>query len=74
MEKATKLVELARDLDRGAEAVKCPCGGYAERVESTQLEKEKYGCGRVFDCCSRAFVCCVCKTRLVGSAVAPEMD
>lgn len=68
-----KLVELDQDIERNVEAVKCPCGGYAERVEATQSEKEKYGCGRVFDCCSRAFVCGLCKTRLVGSAEAPEM-
>lgn len=59
---------------RDAEAVKCKCGGYADQVEPTKEEMRKYGCGRMRGCCSRAFVCSLCGTRLVGSAEAPEME
>lgn len=58
---------------RSVEGVKCPCGGYAEQVETTAEESRRFGCG-LRGCCDRAFVCVVCGTRLVGSAEAPEME
>lgn len=61
-------------MDRDAEGVPCDCGGYANSVACTQEERDKFGCGRSWDCCSRAFVCRICGTRIVGSARAPEMD
>ena len=62
------------DFERDAEGIKCPCGGYAGQVDPTKAEMREYGCGRMSGCCSRAFVCAVCGTRLVGSAPAPEME
>lgn len=61
-------------IDRDVKAIRCACGGYAERVTATQEEIKKYGCGRPSECCARAFVCCLCGTRLVGTADAPEME
>ena len=67
-------IELPDSLERDKAAVKCPkCGGYACEVEVTQAEDNKYGCGR-FGCCSAAFVCGLCKSRIVGRREAPEMD
>jgi hypothetical protein len=64
--------ELADRVNRDADAIPCPCGGYADQVEPTKEESLKYGCKNYFDCCSRAFVCRICKERLVGKADAPE--
>lgn len=59
---------------RETEAIKCPaCGGYARRVPNTLKEREEYGCGRNYDCCSRAFLCDTCAKRTIGYAEAPEM-
>jgi len=60
-------------LPRQAEGYPCPCGGYADSVDVTPTEEKRFGCGSV-GCCSRAFVCRVCKRRLVGKAESPEMD
>lgn len=68
------VLKLGRLVPRGTDAVKCRCGGYAEMVEPTPEEMVEYGCGRVLGCCSRAFVCGLCGSRLVGSAEAPELD
>lgn len=54
--------------------IACTCGGYAEIVPCTDEERAKYGCGRNYDCCSRAFVCRLCGTRYAGSTSAPEME
>lgn len=64
--------ELSDRVPREADGIPCPCGGYADLVEPTKEESRKYGCKNLFDCCSRAFVCRVCKERLVGKADAPE--
>lgn len=65
-------------MERGAEAIECKCGGFAPRVKCTPAEVKDYDyCGwaasRGGECCSRAFVCKVCKTRYAGSAQAPDM-
>lgn len=60
-------------IESDAEGLKCECGGYAERVDCTPEELEEYNCGRPYECCGRAFVCCICGKRIVGSAKAPEM-
>ena len=66
--------ELREAVERDISGVACECGGYAERdYEVTEEEDRKYGCGRHL-CCSRAFVCQLCKTRWIGSAAAPEME
>jgi hypothetical protein len=62
-----------RSLERDDYSIPCKCGGYADRVSCTADEIAKYGCGRPWECCSRAFVCRKCKTRYVGTAPAPEM-
>jgi hypothetical protein len=69
---------LASDVSRDAEGVKCECGGYAERDNKMTVEEIKgRGCGRdrpEYQCCARAFVCAICKTRWLGEAEPPEMD
>lgn len=65
--------------ERDADGIKCECGGYADRdCRMTKEEIEAGGsCGRDtpdYQCCSRAFVCAVCKTRWIGTAPAPEME
>jgi hypothetical protein len=70
-------LKITYDIKRSADAIPCPCGGYADRVETTTEERDEYGCGfreRLFECCARAFVCRVCGKRLVGTAEAPEME
>jgi len=62
------------DIDRSAKAIKCECGGYAERVDCTMEELKEFNCGRPFECCARAFVCSICGKRIVGEAEAPDMD
>lgn len=69
----TETVELTDDLERGTSGIPCTCNGYAERVDCTDEEDRKYGCGRK-RCCAVAFVCRVCGKRLVGSYEAPEME
>lgn len=59
---------------RDSETIRCDCGGEADRVDCTEEENKKYGCGRSYECCSRAFICCICNKRIVGQAEAPEMD
>lgn len=70
---ATEIIE-KYGIEKDVEGLKCECGGYAERVNCTPEELEKYNCGRLYECCARAFVCCVCGKRIVGSAEAPEME
>lgn len=61
-------------ISRELEAIKCDCGGYAQRVPCTPEEIEKYDCGKGYECCARAFICCICKKRIIRRAEAPEMD
>jgi hypothetical protein len=68
------MIELTDGIRRDVDAIPCPCGGYADRVDVSQEESAKYGCKNYVDCCSRAFVCRICKERLVGKADAPEAD
>ena len=67
-------MQVENGIRRNAEAIKCKCGGYAERVDCTPEEIEEYGCGRPYQCCSRAFICSLCGERIVGKADAPEME
>lgn len=66
--------ELPCEIERSQSALKCPCGGYAEKVRPTKDEIKQYNCGRSYNCCAVAFVCCVCKQRYAGSQPAPEME
>lgn len=63
------------EIERTDNAIPCSnCSGYAERVQCTPLERQEYGCGRSYDCCSAAFVCIQCGNRMVTSLPAPETD
>jgi hypothetical protein len=64
------------EIDRETEGIKCPAceTGYAERVKCTPEEMEEYNCGRPYECCARAFVCCACGVRTAFSAPAPELE
>lgn len=74
-------VEVRYGTERGAEGIKCKCGGYAESTPTTHAEAMKYDCGRYqmfgsrsgHSCCAVAFKCAVCGTRIVGTQAAPEM-
>jgi hypothetical protein len=71
-------VSPSKTVDRNAGAMKCECGGYMDRVDCTAEERKKFGCSRDrtggWECCARAFVCCICKLRHACWAEAPEMD
>ena len=62
-------------VERNINAIKCDCGGYAERVICTkeEIESDK-NCGKSYECCVRAFVCCICKKRIIKTAEAPDID
>jgi hypothetical protein len=65
-----------RWLPRGLVAVRCSCGGYAGKVDSTTDECREHGCGRDRpgdECCSASFLCVICGTRWAGSYEAPEL-
>lgn len=64
--------EVVERIDREVRGIPCPCGGYADQVRVTEEESKKYGCKNYSDCCSRAFVCRICKERLVGKADSPD--
>ncbi len=60
-------------VDRDDYSFPCPkCGGYSEKVDCTKKERDKYGCGRDWDCCSVAFKCIKCKNRFAMKRPAPE--
>lgn len=63
------------EIKRDQQAIPCPeCNGYADRVDCTKEEIEgRMNCGKGYECCVRAFVCRVCKKRIIGKANAPEM-
>lgn len=64
-------------IERGVDAVKCDCGGYAGLVESTEEECRNFGCYRDepgSECCAASFVCCLCAKRHVRRREAPEYD
>ena len=69
---SVSVVVLKERIIRDADSTPCLCGGYADRVECTKQEIKQYGCGRDYECCSRAFVCRVCCQRLVGCAEAAD--
>lgn len=71
-------VIIRHSIPRHADGVKCDCGGYADATEPTHEEKLKYDwCGRykIFGraCCAAAYICNVCKARIVGGFQAPDM-
>lgn len=65
-------------IGRDEDGIACECGGYADRdYKMTRAELKDRTCGRdteTYQCCARAFVCRVCKTRWLGTAEAPEME
>lgn len=61
-------------IERYADGVPCQCGGYADEVDCTKEEiNSDMNCGRSFACCVGAFVCRVCKKRIVASLNAPDI-
>jgi hypothetical protein len=62
------------EISRDTEALQCDCGGYAARVPCTEEEIKEHDCGRGYECCARAFVCCLCKKRVIKHVEAPEFD
>jgi hypothetical protein len=62
------------DFDREDKAIKCTCGGFAERVPSSPETLALFNCGRQYECCARTFVCAVCGTPWIGMAPAPELN
>ena len=64
-------------VERNAYGIECECGGYAARVNCTEEEINKFGCGHEstgYECCARAFVCKICGKRHAGYARAPEIE
>ena len=62
-------------VERETDSIACPeCNGYADRVRLTKKEIDTQSCGRSYECCGRAFVCRLCKKRIVGNAFSPEME
>lgn len=62
-------------IERDANAIPCPkCNGYADRVDLTEEEIKNQSCKRSYECCGRAFICRLCKERIIGEACAPEME
>jgi len=63
-------------IERAVEGIPCDCGGYADRdYKMTAEEIKGRGCGGdtpTEQCCARAFVCRICKTRWLGQAESPE--
>ena len=68
------VIILTEPTHRDVESIPCPCGGFADRVKCTPEEIKEHNCGRSYECCSRAFVCRICKKRLIGQAFAPEVE
>jgi len=75
-DKKVTAVRLEEWMPREAEGIPCPCGGYADRVDTTPEEREEIQAGGSSPCspgcCDRAFVCRICKARMFGTAEAPE--
>lgn len=61
------------ELERDSKGAPCKCGGYMDSVDTTKKEDKEFGCGRTYPCCSRAFVCRVCKKRYACQEPAPDM-
>ena len=63
------------EIDRDDNSFPCPkCGGYSDSVECTSEEREEYGCGRSWDCCSVAFICSKCGHRFAMRRPSPESE
>lgn len=71
----SETIKLDEAISIHADAVRCPCGGYAAQVGCTDEEiASDMNCGRSWACCVAAFVCSLCGKRLVASREAPEME
>lgn len=64
-------IRIKKEISREAEGVPCVCGGYADRVPCSPEELKETDHSS-HECCGRAFVCRLCKQRLIGKAEAPE--
>jgi len=62
-------------LERGTTAIPCPsCNGYCDKVDCTKEEIKNQSCGKIYACCVAAFVCRVCKTRIIADLDAPDIE
>jgi len=63
-------------IDREIEQIICSCGARVKRVDTTDDEKEAFGCFRdregLFDCCVKAFQCPGCNTRWTFALASPD--
>ena len=70
-----KIINLKEVLIRDVESIPCPeCDGFCDHVPLTKKEIKEQCCGRSYECCSRAFICRICKTRIVAELEAPDME
>ena len=68
------MIKLPEQIERNVNSIPCPkCNGYADRIDLTAEEIKRQSCGRSYECCGRAFVCRLCRERIVGDAFSPEM-
>lgn len=51
----------------------CSCGGEYVTDKTSKEEDKKYGCSRP-NCCTEAMRCNRCRTRLIFSLHAPDID
>jgi hypothetical protein len=68
-------IKLVREISSDFAGLPCPkCNGYADRVKLTEIEIQNQDCRRDYECCGRAFICRLCKTRIVGNVEAPDVS
>lgn len=53
-------------------SIRCSCGGTPKEEDCTKEERDELGCGRTYDCCSRAARCDKCGTRWLFALNAPD--
>jgi hypothetical protein len=74
VEKPVEVIVLPGRIKRETEGIPCPdCNGYCDETNCTKEEVKKYQtCGRMYACCLAAFVCRLCKKRIITALEAPE--
>ena len=63
-------------IPREDNAIPCPtCNGYCDNIPCTTEEiRTNQHCGSSGECCIAAFICRLCKTRIIAHREAPEME
>jgi hypothetical protein len=71
------LIVLPEDIERETKAIPCPeCNGYCDEITIITMSKEEikqYDCGKGYQCCSKAFECRHCHSRIIAKFEAPEI-